>query len=39
MSGGVTGFRVAPDLTNMDFSYLQDKRDDGWWTGRSHNRD
>ena len=38
VSGGATGFRVAPDLVAMDFSYLKDKRDDGWWTGRNHDK-
>ena len=38
VSGGATGFHVAPDLVAMDFGYLKDKRDDGWWTGRNHDK-
>lgn len=34
-SGGFTGFRVAPDICNMDFSYLTPDVDDSklLWKG------
>lgn len=39
VSGGATGFRVAPDLVAMDFSYLhKDKHAGRVWTGNNHER-